>query len=264
MPRKTRKRPWLSECCYHVSNTCYNPACIFRFAYMRKLALNRLRELKERYSIRFLDYLIHPEGYRLLVETEHPGHISEALRSFHVGTSHDYRSRKDWEGPVWRQRGTTITLVQKGAHALRCALDIDFQMVRTGDPKLFHPLLWDHSGHLELSEVRKRYRVVDRNAVRRCFMDSSWYTFREWYISASNARWNTGEFAAEPWWENALVVGDRELCETIAHTLPKSWLELNVYPALTTVQGLTRHKCWTVSMSRHRTAEYIRALVPGR
>ena len=88
------KRSWLSQCCYHVSNTCYDPARIFRFAYMRESAENRLRELKDRFPIRFLDYLLHPDGYRLLVEAEHPGQVSEALKSFHLGTSHDYGHRR--------------------------------------------------------------------------------------------------------------------------------------------------------------------------
>ncbi len=262
MARSKRTAQWLSQCCYHVSNTCYNPARVFRFANMRQLALNRLRKLKSRYPIRVLDYLLHPDGYRLLIEAKHPGQLSEALRSFHLGTTHDYRRRNDWEGPVWRQRATTTTLVQKGPHALRCALDMDFEMVRTGDPNLFHPLLWKHSGHLELSEVRKRYRIIDRDAIRRCFMDTTWHAFREWYIAASNARCDSGEFGPEPWWRTAMVVGSRQLCETVAAPFPVSWLDLKVYPALTTVEGLTEHRCWTVSMSRKRRHEYLCSLVP--
>jgi len=260
--RLKRTRPWLSQCCRHVSNTCYNPARIFRFANMRRPAVNRLRELKQNHPVRFLDYLLHPDGYRLLIEAEHPGMLSDALRSFHAGTTHLYRARKDWDGPVWRQRGATVTLVQKGSHALRCALDMDFQMVRTGSPNLFHPLLWDHSGHLELSGVRKRYRVIDRRAVRRCFMDAQWNDFREAYITASTDRWNSGGFAEEPWWENALIVGSRQLCETVADTLPTGWFDLKVYPPLRTVDGLQNTMCWTVNMSRKRTREYICSLVP--
>ncbi len=263
MPRRTRPPPWLAQCCYHVSNTCYDPAEIFRFANMRQRAVNRLRELKDRYPVRFLDYLLRPDGYRLLVEADHPGHVSDLLRSFHLGTTHDYTRRKDWDGPVWRQR-PPVALVQKGPHCLRCALDMDFEMVRTDEPDLFHPLLWKHSGHLELSEVRKRYRVLDREAIGRCFMDSSWHAFREWYITASNARWNSGEFAAEPWWRTALVVGTQQLCETIADTMPVSWLELKVYPALKTVEGLTECMCWTVNMSRRKTYEFTRSLIPQK
>lgn len=263
MPRRKQMPPWLSQCCYHVSNTCYNPAQVFRFANMRQLAAKRLRALKERYPVRFLDYLLYPDGYRLLVEAKHPGELSDALRSFHLGTTHDYASRRNWDGPVWRQR-PAVTLVQKGPHARRCALDMDFQMVRTGNPDLFHPLLWDHCGHLELTGVRKRYRVLDRQAIRRCFMDAAWHQFREWYIGASNAKWNAGEFAAEPWWPTALVVGTQPLCETIADSLPVSGFELKVYPALKSVDGITECMCWTVNLSRRNSYEYIRSLTPPK
>jgi len=263
MKRKTRKTPWLQQCCYHVSHSCYGAAQIFRFAHMRKMAAERLRQLKDRFPVRILDYLLHPDGHRVLIEAEHPGHIAQAMRSFHLGTTHDYCRRKDWEGPVWR-RHADITLVEKGPQALRCALEMDFAMVRTGDPRLFHPLLWKHSGHMELSGVRKRYRITDRKAIQRCFMDVPFETFREWYITASNSRWNTGEFAEEPWWNTALIVGSRELCETVADAFPKSWLELKVYPALQTVEGLGKTMSWTVTMSRKRRQEYIRSLVPPK
>jgi REP element-mobilizing transposase RayT len=261
MPRGHTTRPWLQQCCYHVSNTCYSPAEIFRYANARQRAVNRLRELKDRFPVRLLDYVLLPDGYRLLVEAEHPGHVSDLLRCFHLGTTHDYTSRKQWDGPVWRPR-PGVTLVEKGPHALRCALDMDFEMVRTGKTKWFHPLLWNHSGHRELSGVRKRYRLLHRQAIRRCLIDVDAYTFREWYIAASNAKWNSGEVAPEPWWHSALIVGSRELCETIADTRPPSWLQLKVYPALRSIDGLTQCMCWTVNMSRKRTYEYTRSLIP--
>jgi hypothetical protein len=263
MRRKKRAAPWLSDCCYHVSNTCYNPAGIFRFANMRQLAVERLRQLKDRYPIRFLNYLLYPDGYRFLIEAEHPGCITAALRAFHTETTSDYKSRKDWDGPVWRQRGTNIVLVQTGPMAVRCALDMDFAMVRPGSSSVYHPLLWKHSGHLELSELRKRYRIIDRDAVRRCFIDLPWADFREWYITASNSRWTSGEFAEEPWWDRSLVVGAQDLCETIADTLPMSWLDLKVYPPLQAVEGLDKTAVWTVSIARKRRADYLQALVPG-
>ncbi len=185
------------------------------------------------------------------------------MRAFHLGTTYDYCSRKNWEGPVCRRRAD-VTLVQKGQQALRCALDMDFTMVRTGDPGLFHPLLWKHSGHLEISDVRKRYRITDRNAIRNCMMDEPWEAFREWYTIASTDKWNSGEFGEEPWWNSALIVGSRQLCETVADTLPPSWLQLKVYPAPKTVKGLQHAMSWTVTVSRKRRYEYIRSLVPKK
>ena len=126
-----------------------------------------------------------------------------------------------------------------------------------------HPLLWDHSGHLELCEVRKRNRLTSRDAIRRCLMDAPWDTFREWYIGASNTRWNSGEVRPEPWWEKSLVVGSRKLCETIAGSMPESWYNLKVYPPLMSVDGLRDQMAWTVQMSRKRRQQYIQRLIPA-
>lgn len=265
MPRRKRSTPpWLGKCCYHVSNTVYDAARIFRFANMRTLAADRLRALKDRHDISVLNYLLHPDGYRLLVEARHPGRITEALRAFHAGTTADYMARKNWEGPVWRQRGTSITLVRKGPHALRCSLDMDFQMVRSGDPGLFHPLLWKHTGHEELTGMRKRYRITDRRAVCRCMMDTPWEDFKEWYITAATAIWTSGAVTIEPWWENALVVGDQQLCEAVADNLPSARLELTVHPGLATVPDLRNTRCWTVTTARKRAQEFIRSLAPKK
>lgn len=256
--------PWLDECCYHVTNTAYGAARVFRFANMRSLAAKRLRELKDRFDISVLNYVPHPDGYRLLVEAKHPGKITEALRSFHVGTTADYRAGRNWEGPVWRRRGASLTLVRKGPQALRCSLDMDFQMVRSGDPDLLHPLLWKHTGHEELTGIRKRYRITDREAVRRCMMDVPWEQFREWYITAATAIWTSGADTIEPWWENALVVADRQLCETVAENLPRSRLKLEIQPGLAIVPDLRNTLCWTVTTTRKRTQQYIRSLTPKK
>ena len=138
--------------------------------------------------------------------------------------------RKGWEGSVWKGK-FNVTLVQSRAQALRCSLDMDFAMLREQPDDIFHPLLWKHSGHMELCEVRKRYRIIDRKALRRWFMDVPWPEFREWYIQASNAKWNSREYAEEDWWEKALIVGERAFCERVADSIPESRRALCAYPA---------------------------------
>ena len=259
MGRRTRRPPWLSGCCYHLSNTCYSAARILRFGNARQLAVKRLREITNKGPVRLLDYLLRPDGYRLLVTAEHLGQVAAVMKLFSAATARHYRMRSGWEGPVWRPR-YNITLVQKGVQAIRCALDMDFAMARTGNPDLFHPLLWKHSGHQELTEVRKRYRLIDRAALRPCFLDVPWERFREWYTAATNEKWTTGEFAAEPWWEEALVVGSRQLCEQIADTLPESWFRLCVYPPPQSIPELVDVFSWTVMMSRTRKRDFISSL----
>lgn len=251
-----RKPDWLSRCCYYVSNTCYEPVQIFRFANMRDRAMKRLLQMKDKYPVRILDFLLHPDGFRMLLDAKHPGQISEAMRFFSGVTSQEYRQRKQHDGPVWRSR-YNITLVEKGAQALRCALNMDFAMTRTGDPYLFHPLLWKHSGHLDLTGVRKRYRCVDFKAVNRCFADMPKNEFHEWYINATNHKFDFGEYAAEKWWEEALAVGSKETCEKIADTMSRKWFRLCAYPAPGTVPGLENAISYTIITAKKRKREYI-------
>jgi len=252
-----RRRPdWLSTCCYHVSNTCYEGVKIFRFAYMRDQAMKRLRQMKDKHPVRILDFLLHPYGYRLLLDADHPGHISEAIRFFNGITVQDWQKRKKKQGPAWRSR-YNLTLVQKGEQAVRCALDMDFAMARSGDPDLFHPLLWKHSGHYDLTGVRKRYRCVDFQAVQKCFADAPKDNFHQWYIQAANNKFDSGEYAAESWWEEALAVGDRQLCEKIAHTLPSSSFKLCAYPAPETIPDLEQAISYTIITAKQRKREYI-------
>lgn len=249
----------LSRCCFHVSRRCCSRVRVFRFANMRDRARKRLREMTGRYPVRVLDYLLCPDGYRLLLAARHPGQISRAMHFFNTVTARDYLRTKGGEGPVWRGR-YNITLIEGGPQAMRCALDMDFAMVRTGKIELSHPLLWKHSGHRELCEVRKRYRIIDRKALQRYFIDVPWLTFREWYIHAADCKWSTGEFAEEEWWDEALVVGSKELCELIADRFPESHFQLCVYPPLQSIPELVAYPARTVIMSRKRKREFILSL----
>ena len=114
------------------------------------------------------------------------------------------------------------------------------------------PALKEHVG------IRKRYRLTNWSAIQHSLMDISWEEFREWYIGASNALWNSGEARPEPWWENSLVVGSQELCEAIAETMPESRYKLNVYPSLRSVAGLQDQMAWTVETARKRKQQQIR------
>ncbi len=157
---------------------------------------------------------------------------------------------------MWKGK-FNVTLVQSQAQALRCSLDMDFAMLREQPEDLFHPLLWKHSGHLELTEVRKRYRLINRKALRRWLMDVPWIEFREWYIQASNGKCNVHEYAEEDWWESALIVGEKAVCEKVAASIPESCRSLCVYPALPSVPTLEKQFSWSVIAAPSYKRTYI-------
>lgn len=249
-------RPWLEDCCYHIGHRCVRNAKALRFSHQRDGLMRRLREMKEKYRVEVLNFLVGSDGYRLLLAAPGPASLSAPIAFINGATAQEYCVRKGWEGSVWKGK-FNVTLVQSQAQALRCSLDMDFAMLREQPDDVFHPLLWKHSGHLELTGVRRRYRIIDRGALRRWFMDASWIEFREWYLQASNDKWNSREYAEEEWWEDALVVGERSFCERVADSIPESRRSLRVYPALTSVPGMENQHAWTIIAAPSYKRTYI-------
>ncbi len=255
------RRPWLKDCCYHISHRCVRNAKALQFSHQRDSFMRRLREMKEKYPVKVLNFLVGTDGYRLLLEAPEPSTLSDPIGFLNGTTAQEYCVRKGWEGSVWKGK-FNVTMIQSRAHALRCSLDMDFAMLREQPDAVGHPLLWKHSGHLELCEVRKRYRIIDRKALRRWFMDAPWIEFREWYLQASNEKWNSHEYAEEEWWEKALIVGEQCFCERVADSIPESRRELCAYPALTTVPGLEDQHAWTIIASPSYKRTYILSSKP--
>ena len=257
------KAPWLRDCCYHVSARCYQGVDIFRFANARDQAMTRLRQMKDKYPVKILNYLLHPRGYRLLLAASEPALVSNAIGFFNSTTSKDYAARKQTEGRFWKGR-YNITLVHRGHQTLRCAMDMDFTMLREGDEDLFHPLLWKHSGHMELTGIRKRYRLLDVNILDSWFLGVGMPlpTFYGWYAAASTCKWQRGEYREETWWEDALIVADQDLCERVAGGIPERHRQLCVYPAPQSVVVLSDVMSWTIIASRKYKREFILALIP--
>ena len=57
-------------------------------------------------------------------------------------------------------------------------------------------------------------------------------------------------------------MGSRQLCETVADTMPEAWTPLKVYPPLTSVEGIKEDMAWTVPTSKKRHRDYLASLVP--
>ena len=255
-PSPRTRRPWLKNCCYHITHQCVRNAKVLRFSHQRDSFMCRLREMKDKYPVKVLNFLVGTDGYRLLLVAPEPAALSAPIAFLNGTTAKEYCVRKGWQGSVWKGK-FNVTLIQSRTQALRCSLDMDFAMLREQPDDVFHPLLWKHSGHLELTEVRKRYRIIDRKALRHWFMNAPWLEFREWCLKASNDKWNSHEYAGEEWWENALIVGEKNFCERVADSIPESRRSLRAYQALTTVPGLEDQHAWTIITSANYKRNYI-------
>jgi len=78
-------------------------------------------------------------------------------------TGQEYNQRKNRKGAYWEDR-YHATAVEKGTHLIKCLVYMDLNMVRAGVVK--HPSEWPFCGYSEIQQPRKRYALVDYEALR--------------------------------------------------------------------------------------------------
>jgi REP element-mobilizing transposase RayT len=54
------RRPWLKDCCYHISHRCVRNAKALKFSHQRDGFMRRLRDLTDKYPVRVLNFLVAP------------------------------------------------------------------------------------------------------------------------------------------------------------------------------------------------------------
>ncbi len=62
MPR--RRRGWLDKACYHVTHRCHKREFLFKFAKYRDLYIRQLWEMKQRFKVDILNYMITSQPQR--------------------------------------------------------------------------------------------------------------------------------------------------------------------------------------------------------
>ena len=66
------QRPWLKDCCYHISHRCVCNAKALKFSHQRDGFVRRLREMKDKYPVKVLNFLVGTDGYQLLLAASEP------------------------------------------------------------------------------------------------------------------------------------------------------------------------------------------------
>ena len=127
MPRN--KRNILSNRSYHITHRCYNRDFRYKHAIDRDRYQLRLFETKQKYDIHVLDYMITSNHIHLLLWSDDPMEVSEAMRYLQGSSAQDYNRRKKRSGAFWSGRFNT-TLIQNGSHLSRCLFYIGLNMVR--------------------------------------------------------------------------------------------------------------------------------------
>jgi putative transposase len=112
-----------------------------------------------------LNYTVTSNHIHLLVHGhEDKDVIPRSLQLIAGRTAQEYNQRKKRKGAFWEDR-YHATAVDVEEHLVRCLVYIDLNMVRAKVVK--HPREWSHGGYPEIIEPQQRYRIIDRNLLKR-------------------------------------------------------------------------------------------------
>ncbi len=95
-PFSKASRPWIKECCFHISHRCVRNAKALQFSNQRDSFMRRLREMKEKYPVKVLNFLVSTDGYRLLLTAPEPAALSAPIAYLNSTTAQEYCARKGW------------------------------------------------------------------------------------------------------------------------------------------------------------------------
>lgn len=138
----------------------------------------------------------------LLVQDSGDDVIPQSMQLIAGRTAQEYNRRKRRKGAFWEDR-YHATAIETGEHLHRCLVYIDLNMVRAGVVR--HPSEWAHGGYREIQQPRKRYTVIDLEALSAScgFTDAARFqeAHRQWVEAALRhaARVKGGGPRALPW-----------------------------------------------------------------
>ena len=208
MPR--RKRGWIDNACYHITHRCHNREFLFRFKKYRRFYLRHLFEMRKRYKVDVLDYIVTSNHVHLLLTAKKGESISDGLRYLHGRVAQYYNIQTGKTGAFWSDRFHS-TMIQDGKHFGKCLFYIDLNMVRAG--AVLHPSEWDSCGHNEFHAPKQRYGIINMNRLLRVLGMDDVESFRKWHKLTLTGLIERGGLERVDYWTKAYAVGDEEWVE---------------------------------------------------
>ncbi len=202
MPRA--KRIYVPGGVWHITHRCHNRDFLLKFKRDRIRWKFWLYEAKKRYGLSVLNYIVTSNHIHLLVRDSGTGEIAKSMNLVSGRVGQEYNRRKSRKGAYWEDR-YFATAVSTDQHLIRCMIYIDLNMVRAG--VVSHPLEWQDSGYHEIQSGRRRYRIIDQDALCQLTGFASLELFRqqlELWISEELA---DGRLERQPQWSEEVAVG---------------------------------------------------------
>jgi putative transposase len=211
---------------YHLTHRCHNRQFLLKFARDRSDYRQRLRHALTQFDLSLLDYCETSNHVHLLCRSESPDQISRFMQVVEGEFAQAYNRRKNRSGAFWSDR-FHATIIEPGAHLMRCMVYIAMNMRRCG--VVGHPREWPWCGYHELTGTRRRYRVLDMDCVLQLFGDVSAAKFREHYEAVIEERIVKDLAKREPEWTESIAVGSEELVREVAQRI-QGRQELEIQP----------------------------------
>jgi putative transposase len=166
-----------------------------------------------------LGYCVTSNHVHLLLGVDgEDGALGRFMQSLQGDFAQAYNNRMGRRGAFWSDRYHAV-MIDGGEYLWRCMLYIDLNMVRAG--AVAHPGEWAWCGHQEMAGIRRRYRVVDLDAVAEAVAPG--YSAGE-VASAYRERVGdavrAGRLAREARWTESLAVGGERFIRYVAPRIP--------------------------------------------
>ena len=205
MPR--RKRGWIDGACYHITHRCHNREFLFHYKKYRQFYQRQLFEMRKRYRVDILDYIVTSNHVHLLLTARKGKNISEGLCYLHGRIAQFYNLENKKQGSFWSDRFHS-TLIQDGKHLGKCLFYIDLNMVRTG--VIDHPSKWDACGYNEFYNPKQRCRIINTDRLLQALAIPTLERFRKWHTLTLNDTLNRGKQGRCEFWSKAFAVGEED------------------------------------------------------
>ncbi len=121
---------------WHITHRCHKKECLLKFKRDRERWLYWLFEVKKRFGLTILNYIVTSNHIHLLVQDGNNGPIAKSMQLIASRTAQEFNVRKNRHGAFWEDR-YHATAVDSGYHLINCLIYIDLNMVRAGVVK--HP-----------------------------------------------------------------------------------------------------------------------------
>ncbi len=162
MPRASRH--YIPGYVWHITHRCHKKEFLLRFGRDRRRWLQWLFEVKKRFGLSVLNYIVTSNHIHLLVRDNGDRDvIPNSIQLIAGRTGKEFNQRKTRKGAYWEDR-YHATAIETDKHLMQCLIYIDLNMVRAGVVE--HPSQWAFGGYNEIQIPRERYALIDYEALK--------------------------------------------------------------------------------------------------